>query len=105
MACHFLLDFVKYIFMFQKFFLIGLLFFLGACAHLDQRIHNLPLKSSRSKVLKTLGRPHVVQRKEGYDYWTYKFEIEGRHYTRTIVIRDGMLYKKERLKPYSLKSF
>lgn len=86
-------------------FLIGVLILLSSCIHINQRIHNLAIRSSKSKVLKTLGRPFKIQRKGGRTYWTYKFVIEGRHYTRNVILEDGMLYKKEPLKPYSLKKF
>ena len=79
--------------------------YLSACLHIDQKIHNLPIRSSKSKILKTLGQPFKVQRKEGKDHWIYKFVIDGKHYTKALIIKEGMLYKKDRLKPYSLKSF
>ena len=79
--------------------------YLSACMHISQRIHNLPTRSSKSKILKTLGQPFKIQRKDGKDYWIYKFIIDGRHYTQSVIIKDGMLYRKDRLKPYSLKSF
>ena len=39
------------------------------------------------------------------DDWIYKFAIEGRHYTQPVIIKEGMLYKKGKLEPYSLRSF
>ena len=89
----------------KLFFVYISLSFLSACAHISQRIHKLPVKASKPKVLKTLGQPVKIQRQDGKDYWTYKFVIEGRHYTQVLIFKEGMLYKKERLKPYSLKSF
>ena len=81
------------------------LIFLTACFHIDRKIRDLPIKSSKSKILKVLGQPFKIQRKEGNDYWMYKLVIDGRHYTRVLIFKEGMLYKKEKLKPYSLKSF
>ncbi|MDE0091870.1 MAG: hypothetical protein OXN83_01125, partial [Oligoflexia bacterium] len=63
---------------------------LQSCAHIDQKIHKLPIRSSKSKILKTLGYPYKINRKSGKDYWTYKFIIEGRHYTRDLIIKDGI---------------
>lgn len=78
---------------------------LNSCFHMSQKIHKLPLKTKKSRILKTLGQPFKIQRKEGKDYWIYKFVIDGRHYTQAVIIKEGMLYKKEKLTPYSLKSF
>ena len=78
---------------------------LQACVHINQKIHSLPIRSSKSKVLKTLGYPYKINRKFGKDYWTYKFIIDGKHWTRDIIIKDGILYRKSKLKPFSLKNF
>ena len=90
----------------QKVFLI---FFclsgLSACIHVSEKIHEMPIRSSKSSILKTLGQPFKIQRKDGRDYWVYKFIIDGRHYTQALILKDGMLYRKGNLKPYSLKSF
>lgn len=91
--------------MLKRIFFIVAFIFLNACANLNQKIHNLPMKVGRSKVLKTLGRPVKIERRGGHDHWVYKFVIDGRHYTRTVIMREGLLYKKGQLKPYSLKSF
>ena len=85
-------------------FLMSLVCF-SSCFHISQKIHKLPLRASKSKILKSLGQPMKIQRKDGKDYWTYKFVIEGRHYTQTLILKESMLYKKGRLKPFSLKSF
>ena len=82
-------------------FLIG----LQACAHINQRIYKLPIRSSKAKILKTLGQPYKIDRKYGKDYWTYKLIIDGRHYTRDLIIKDGILYRKSKLKPFSLRNF
>lgn len=86
---------------------ITLIFFISlqACSHLNRKIHKLPIRSSKAKILKTLGQPYKINRKFGKDYWTYKFIIDGRHYTRDLVIKDGILYRKTILKPFSLKNF
>ena len=90
----------------KKLFLIALcLGVLSACVHISDTIHDMPIRSSKSKILKTLGQPFKIQRKGGRDYWIYKFVIDGRHYTQALIIKDGMLYRKGKLKPYSLKSF
>ena len=86
-------------------FIFTLLISLQACSHINQKIHNLPIRSSKSKILKKLGEPYTINRKLGKDYWTYKFIIDGRHYTRDIIIKDGILYRKSKLKPFSLKNF
>ena len=78
---------------------------LQACTHINQKIHNLPIRASKSKILKTLGYPYKINRKHGKDYWTYKFVIDGRHYTRDIIIKDSLLYRKSKLQPFSLKNF
>ncbi|MCZ0933372.1 MAG: hypothetical protein OXJ52_09515 [Oligoflexia bacterium] len=92
--------------MLQKIAFIFVLFIsLQACAHINQKIHSLPVRSSKSKILKRLGYPHKINRKFGKDYWTYKFIIDGRHYTRDLIIKDGILYRKSKLKPFSLKNF
>ena len=82
-----------------------LLLFLQACSHLDQEIIDLPIRSSKAKILKTLGQPYKINRKLGKDYWSYRVIIEGRHYTRVLIIKDGILYRKTKLKPFSLKNF
>ena len=82
-----------------------LLLFLQACSHFNQEIIDLPIRSSKAKILKTLGQPYKINRKFGKDYWTYRVIIEGRHYTRDLIIKDGILYRKTKLKPFSLKNF
>ena len=82
-----------------------LLINLQACSHLNQEILDLPIRSSKAKILKTLGQPYKINRKLGKDYWTYRFIIEGKHYTRDLIIKDGILYRKTKLKPFSLKNF
>ena len=89
----------------KLFFLFFCALSLNYCAHINDRINDLPVRSSKSKIIKTLGRPLKIKRKDGNDYWVYKFVIEGRHYTRTIIIKDNMLFRKTSLKPFSLKSF
>ena len=79
--------------------------YLSSCFHMSQKIHELPIRTKKLKILKTLGHPFKIQRKEGMDYWIYKFVIDGRHYTQSVIIKDGMLLKKGKLKPYSLKRF
>ena len=92
--------------MLQKIVFIFVLFIsLQACTHLNHEIQKLPIRSSKSKILKTLGYPYKINRKYGKDYWTYKFIIDGRHYTRDLIIKDGILYRKSKLKPFSLKNF
>ena len=78
---------------------------LPACIHINKKIEKLPIRSTKSKILKTLGDPYKIDRKLGRDYWTYKFIIDGRHYTRDIILKDGILYRKSKLKPFSLKNF
>ena len=89
----------------KTFITLILLINLQACSHLNQEILDLPIRSSKAKVLKTLGQPYKINRKFGKDYWTYRFIIEGRHYTRDLIIKDGILYRKTKLKPFSLKNF
>ena len=92
--------------MLQKIVFISILLInLQACVHINQKIQKLPIRSSKSKILKTLGDPYKISRKYGKDYWTYKFIIEGRHYTRDLIIKDGILYRKSKLKPFFLKNF
>ena len=76
-----------------------------SCVHINTKIEKLPIRATKSKILKTLGDPYKIDRKLGRDYWTYKFIIEGKHYTRDIIIKDGILYRKSKLKPFSLKNF
>lgn len=91
---------------FIKKLLIGILALnLCACLHISEKIENLPLRADKSQVLKTLGRPYKIKRKDGKDHWIYKFVIEGKHYTQTIILKEGMLYEKRGLKPFSLKFF
>lgn len=78
---------------------------LSSCTHISQKIHQLPVRVSKSFVLKKLGKPFKVQRKNGQDRWIYKYIIEGRHYTQVVIFKDGKYYKKERMKPYSLRAF
>ena len=86
-------------------FLVIFFSFLSACFHINNKIYKLPFRATKTQIIKQLGEPFKIQRKNGQDHWTYKFVIDGRHYTRTLIIKEGMLYKKENLKPYSLKSF
>lgn len=87
------------------FLLIIFLSQLSSCFHIGQKIHSLPIRSSKSQILKTLGQPFKIQRKDGVDYWIYKFVIDGRHYTQALIIKEGMLYQRGKVKPFSLKSF
>ena len=89
----------------KKLFLCFYLICLSGCLHINDKIEYLPIKSTKIKIIKKLGQPMKIQRIDGMDYWTYKVVIEERHYTRTIIIKEGVLYKKGRLKPYPLKSF
>ncbi len=87
-----------------KIFFISFCLFLSAC-HTHSVIRDLPHRATKSKILKVLGQPFKIKRKDGNDHWIYKMVIDGRHYTRTLVIKQGRLYKKGPLKPFSLKKF
>ncbi|MCY4321382.1 MAG: hypothetical protein OXC37_03125 [Bdellovibrionaceae bacterium] len=89
----------------KKIFLFAYLFFLQACIHINEKIQNLPIRSSKSKILKTLGEPYGISRKSDKDYWTYRFIIEGKHYQRDVIIKDGLLYGKTKIRPFFLKEF
>ena len=80
-------------------------FLLGACAHTNEKISDLPIRASKERILKTLGQPMDIKRVKGADHWIYKIVIDGRHYTRALIIKDSMLRGKGRLEPYSLKRF
>ena len=87
--------------------LLTCIFFISlqACVHINSKIESLPIRASKSQIFQTLGQPFKVERIGGKDHWIYKFIINGRHYTRAVIIKDGMLYKKGNFKPYSLKTF
>ena len=70
---------------------------LSACIHTNQKIHNLKIKSSKAKILKILSKPMKIRRKEGKDYWFYKFDIDDQAYTRVLVFKKGKLYSKGKL--------
>ena len=89
----------------KLFFLFFCALSLSHCAHINDKINDLPIRSSKSKIIKSLGQPIKIKRKDGHDYWIYKFVVEGRHWTRAVIIKDNMLFRKGQLKPYSLKSF
>ena len=86
--------------------LLSFLFFtLTACSHMNERIDNLPFRATKIQINKKLGQPFKIKRLNGMDHWIYKFVIEGRHYTRAVVIKDGILYGTGKIKPHSLKPF
>ena len=89
----------------KKILICATALYLSACLHISEKIEGLPLRADKSQILKTLGRPYKIKRKDGKDYWIYKFVIEGKHYTQTIILKEGMLYDKKGLKPFSLKFF
>lgn len=78
---------------------------LSSCLHISKRIKNLPYQAKKTHILQKLGKPFKIQRKEGKDYWIYKFVIEGKHYTQPVIIDNGLLYKVGKLKPYPLRDF
>ena len=81
-----------------------LLIFGGAC-HTNSKIERLPVRASKSLILKNLGEPYKIKWKDGKAYWTYKFIIEGRHYTRDLILKDGVLYKTSGFKPFRMRNF
>ena len=89
---------------YKKQFIILIFCYLTGCTHINEKIDNLPYRATKIKINKMLGKPYQIRRIDGMDYWVYKFTIEGKHYTRTIVMRKGILYKTGKLKPHTLKS-
>ncbi len=89
----------------KVFLLFFCLVFITSCLHVTHKIQDLPPKATKTYILKILGKPFKIQRKEGRDYWVYKFIIDGRHYTQTVIISDGTLYKKGKIKPYPIRPF
>ena len=71
---------------------------------MNEKIDNLPYRATKIQINKLLGKPFKIRRIDGMDHWVYKFVIDGRHYTRTVIIRGGILYKTEGLKAHNLKS-
>ena len=85
----------------------GLMLVLTALisCHTNTKIENLPIRATKSVILKRLGKPYKITWKDGKAYWTYKLVIEGRHYTRDLILKDGVLYKSSGFKPFPLIDF
>ncbi len=82
---------------------ILLLFFLLSiinCTHLHEKINNLPYNTSKSDVLDDLGRPFQIKRMRGFDYWIYKFKLNGQEYTKAILFKEGYFLKSTKKQPY-----
>lgn len=84
---------------------IFLFFLLGACAGLDQKLDRLPVQATKSKVLVQLGEPYKITRRGGKDHWSYRIIIQGRHYTRDVIFKDGKLYRVSGYVPLPLTKF
>ena len=93
------IDLKKYLF-FPLF-----LWLLLSCSSLDRKLEKLPLQATKSKVLVQLGDPYKITRKQGKDHWSYRVTIEGRHYTRDVIFKDGKLYRVSGYVPYSITKF
>ena len=85
--------------------LSAFLLLTSACFHTNQKIDRLPIRATKSDILKRLGKPYEIKWRDGKAYWTYKFTVEGRHYTRDIIIKEGALYKKSGFKPFPMTDF
>ena len=79
--------------------------FLSACSSLDRKMDHLPLQATKSRVLVTLGDPYKITRKNGKDHWTYRLIIQGRHYTRDVIFKEGKLYRVSGYVPFPLTKF
>lgn len=91
-----------------SFLLLHSLFFLltfTSCYTLNQKLDNLRVQSSKSKVIVKLGEPYKITRKNGKDHWSYRIVIEGRHYTRDVIFKDGKLYRVSDYVPYPITQF
>ena len=93
------IDLKKYLF-FPLF-----LWLLLSCSSLDRKLDQLPLQAAKSKVLVQLGDPYKITRRQGKDHWSYRIIIEGRHYTRDVIFKDGKLYRVSGYVPYSIIKF
>ncbi|MBC6414993.1 MAG: hypothetical protein GDA46_01180 [Bdellovibrionales bacterium] len=81
------------------------LLFLFGCVSLNSKLENLSYKDSKSKVLVTLGQPYKITRKKGKDHWSYRVIIEGRHYTRDVIFKEGKVYRVSGYVPYPITKF
>ena len=84
----------------MKHFLFLLLLTCFSCTHLNEKITKLPFHSSKSKALDTLGSPFQIKRKKGLDYWIYKFKLNKKSYTRSIIFKKGYSIRKNSLQRY-----
>lgn len=84
----------------KSILLIVVSLFAVSCTHLNKKINRLPYHSSKSNTLDKLGRPFKIERKQGLDYWIYKFKINNREYTKAIIFKDGFSLKKSKRSPY-----
>ena len=81
------------------------LWLLLSCSSLDRKLNKLPPQATKSKVLVQLGDPYKIIRKQGKDHWSYRIIIEGRHYTRDVIFKDGKLYRISGYVPYPMIKF
>ena len=79
-----------------KFGLVFMCLFLTHCAHihLNKKITRLPYHTEKFDVLDQLGSPFKIERKQGLDFWIYKFKVGKKEYIRKIVLKDGQVIRK-----------
>ena len=65
-----------------------------SCSHLSEKIREIPIYSTKSRVLDKLGTPFQVTRKTGLDYWLYKIKKQKKTYLKPLIFRKGYLVKK-----------
>ena len=70
------------------------------CQHLDEKIIQIPLYSSKSDVLDRLGPPFQIKRKSGLDYWIYKIKNNKKNYIKTLIFAKNHLVKKGKKQTY-----
>ena len=96
---------IKVIDLKKHFLFFSFFWLLLSCNNLDRKLDKLPIQATKSKVLVRLGDPYKITRKNGKDHWSYRVIIQGRHYTRDVIFKDGKLYRVSGYVPFPLTKF
>ena len=86
--------------MIKRTLLLLAYFFLTHCMHTNQKINYLPKQTTKTETLTKIGKPFQIYRKNNSDRWIYKFRINNREYTKTIVFKGGKVIRIGKLKRY-----
>ena len=67
---------------------------------MNQKINYLPKGTTKVETISKLGRPFKIYRKNNADYWLYRFSVDGKSYTKSVIFKGGEVVRKGKLERY-----